>query len=207
VAGDNPEANMNTLTELSFGKRIEPEEVTPEVREELVRSEWWDEWMWIGLVVVGTVAVSLGISLAYRWHGEARLAELPSIALVAGIGMCGLLLVHLWFRAKRDFDRYMPATMGVVLKAEETYKYCDDSAAHQKTLTIRYVPNVKREQDVELALILGSGSMRLKTQLSPRSRVFAETIKEGGMVTLLYDPEHPKMVERTVAEHSHHVAA
>jgi hypothetical protein len=97
-----------------------------------------------------------------------------------------------------------------VLKAEETYKYCDDSAAHQKTLTIRYVPNVKREQDVELALILGTGSMRLQTELSPRSRVFAETIKEGGMVTLLYDPDHPKrvkVVERTVAEHSHHVAA
>ena len=201
---------MNTLTELSFGKRIEPEEVTPEVREDLAREEWRNEWTWIGLVVVFVVAVGFAFSLAYRWHGEARFAELPSIGLAAAIGLCALLIIHLWFGAKRDFDRYMPATMGVVLKAEETYKYSDDSAAHQKTLTIRYVPNVTRQQDDQLALMLGTGSMKLQTELSPHSRVFSETIHEGGMLTLLYDPEHPKrvkVVERTVTEHAHAAVA
>jgi hypothetical protein len=201
---------MNTLTELSFGKRIEPEEVTPQVREDLARDEWRDEWTWIGLVVVFTVAVGFAFSLAYRWHGEARFAELPSIGIAAAIGLCALLVIHMWFGAKRDFDRHMPVTTGVVLKAEETYKYSDDSAAHQKTLTIRYVPNVTPEQDVELALILGTASMRLQTELSPHARLFAETIKEGGMITLLYDPQRPKrvkVVERTVTEHAHAVAA
>lgn len=201
---------MNTLTELSFGKRIEPEEVTPQVREDLVRAEWRDEWTWIGLVFVFTVAVAMGFSLAYRWHGEVPAAELQSIAIVGAIGLCGLLIVHIWFGAKRDFDRYMPATMGLVLKVKETYKYSDDSAAHQKTLTIRYVPNVSRPQDLELALMLGTGSTHLETELSPHGRLFAETIHEGGMVTILYDPEHPKrvkVVEQTVLEHVHPVAA
>src|SRR3954468_8251249 len=172
---------MNTLTELSFGRRIEPEEVTAQVREDLVHSEWRDEWTWMGLIFVFSVAVSMAFSLAYRWHGEPRFAEFPSIGLAAAIGLCALLVVHMWFGAKRDFDRFMPATMGLVLKSEETYKYSDDSAAHQKRLTIRYVPNVTRQQDVELALMLGTGSLKLQTDLSPQSHLFAETIREGGM--------------------------
>lgn len=200
---------MATLAELSFGKRIQPEEVTADVRRDLAHEEWQREWTWIGLLAVLGVAVALGISLAYRWHGEPVGTEIPAalvVALLTGLSVVG---VQAYYARRRKFVMKMPAARALVLSVEPTYKYSDDGSSHQKRLKLRYVPRLGIYGD-QLELLLGAGTVEVVADLSPHALTFADGIVQGAMVSVIYDPSHPerlRVIERVVQHHSPPIAA
>lgn len=201
---------MTTLTELSFGNRIKPEEVTSDVRNDLAREEWRDEGTWMGLLAVFFVMVSLGFSLAYRWHGDPPKAELPAIGIVALVAILGLIAVHVAYALRRKFLKKAPATLGLVLEAEPSYKYSDDSATHQKSLKLRYAPGYPDSHAAEVATLFGDGTVTVSTELNAQSPGFVDEVEKGVFVTLLYDPanlRHVRVVEKVVAHHEAPLAA
>lgn len=202
-------AIMATLTELSFGKRIQPEEVTPAVRDDLAHEEWQNEWTWLGLVAAFGVMVALGVSLTYRWHGEVVGAEIPAVIVVGVLTILGILVVQAIYMQRRTFVRNMPATRALVVSAEPTYKYADDGSEHLKRLHLRYVPRFGTQGDA-LELLIGETTKEAVADLSPHARDFAYGVDQGAMISVLYDPRHPdhvRVVERLVEHHHATVAA
>ncbi len=200
---------MATLAELSFGKRIQPEEVSLNVRCDLAHDEWQREWTWVGLFAVFGVAVALGFSLAYRWHGDPFGAEVPAILFVGLAAVIAMAAVHAIFNRRRAFLMNMPATRALVLTVEPTYKYTDDSGAHQKRLKLRYLPKLGAYGD-DLELLIGDNTAEVITDLSPQSEMFASSLDKGALVSLLYDPRQPdhiRVIERLVEHHTAPAAA
>jgi hypothetical protein len=195
---------MATLTELSFGKRIQPEEITPAVRSDLAHEEWQNEWTWLGLVAIFGVILALGVSLAYRWHGEIIGAEIPAVVVVGALTILAILVVQTIYMQRRTFVRNMPATRALVLSAEPTYKYADDGSEHLKRLHLRYVPRMGTQGDA-FELLVGGSTKEVVTDLSPRAHDFAYGVDQGAMISVLYDPRHPDhvMVVERLIEHHH----
>lgn len=163
-----------------FGTRIRPEELTPELREQLVGDCRLSEALLQSATFVGTVAVSLLLSLVYRWHGEAWGSEWRPIILVILLGLLTMIGIRIWFRWEYHFLKDAPVATAEVeeiditsddkhyLKLKFEAKAASDKSAHEETAT---------------------------AELRTMAPAFNQQLHCGDLVSVLYEPRNPEHVE------------
>lgn len=178
-----------------FGSRIRPEEVTPEVRQHMVRDSYVSELLSLAAVVVAGIVLALGFSLIYRWHGESPGAELPSIYPLLAICAVVLIAVHLWYRRDRQFLSSAPAAPAEVERLEASE---DITQSHR--LVIKFRPS-RTDQNEGAAFATQPGDVEVVAALHSDSVGFNEELHPGDKVAVIYDPRHPEHVRVVEEEH------
>ncbi len=182
-----------------FENRFRPEEITSEIRHHIEEREWYSEVLWLGTGVVLIAAFSLFFSLAYRITGFPPTAEIPFILGFIACGLVSLAAVHLRFRSRRNFVEEMPAAPALIVGIEDTYRYSEDGAGHIERLRLNYLPT-QRTVPREL-LAISSDVQKVSAEVGTRWTPFVEHLQKGKMVSILYDPKHPKHVRVVEEEH------
>lgn len=173
-----------------FGTRIRPEEITPEARKQLVSDCRLSEILLQSACFLGIVAVSLLLSLVYRWHQEPWGAEWRPIIFVIMVGALVMIGVRIWFRWEYDFLKVAPAATAEVEEIDVT-------ADHKHYLKLKFEPQpsagAPAHEEVTTA------------ELHSDSPAFNEQLHTGDLVSVIYEPSHPEHVEVIELEHEHPV--
>lgn len=163
-----------------FGTRIRPEELTPELREQLVGDCRLSEALLQSAAFVGTVVVSLLFSLVYRWHGEAWGSEWRPIMLVIALGLLTMIGIRVWFRWEYHFLKDAPVATAEVEEIDVT---ADDK--HHLKLKFEAKPEPDKPSHEEIAT----------AELHSMAPAFNERLHRGDLVSVLYEPSNPEHVE------------
>lgn len=173
-----------------FGTRIRPDEITPALRDRLIRDARLSEALLQAGVFIGGVAISLLLSLMYRWHGEAWGSEWHPIAFVAFFTVLAIMGVHIWFRWNYQFLKDAPVATAEVEEIDVT----DDNKHHLK-LRFKGEPGLKTAPEEKV----------ITTDLHTDSPAFNDELHRGDLVSVIYEPNHPEHVQ--VVEEEHPVGA
>src|SRR5512133_3565995 len=103
-----------------FGARIRPDEITPELRNQLVGDNRLSEALLQCATFIGAVAISLLLSLVYRWHGEIVGSEWRPITLVILLGVLTMIGIRIWFHREYQFLKDSAVTVAEVEDIEDT---------------------------------------------------------------------------------------
>jgi hypothetical protein len=175
-----------------FGTRIRPEEITPELREQLVGDCRLSEILLHSATFLGVVAISLLLSLVYRWHGEPWASEWRPIFLVIVVGLLTMIGIRLWFRWEYHFLKDAPTATAEVeeidvtperkhyLKLKFDPAHDPDTAAHEESVT---------------------------AELHTDAPAFNQQLHRGDLVSVIYEPKNHEHVEVVELEHEHAVGA
>lgn len=186
-----------------FENRFRPEEINSEIRRHIEEREWFSEVLWLGTAAVIIVAFAFFFSLAYRITGFPPGEEFPLIYTWLAVGVLILLAIHVQFHSRREFVEKMPAAPALIVDIEDTYRYSEDGAGHVERLKLNYLPkdhNVTRE-----LLAISPDVHQVSAEVGNHWTPFVEHLHKGQMVSVLFDPEHPKHVR--VVEEEHELAA
>jgi len=175
-----------------FGTRIRPEEITPELREQLVGDCRLSEILLHSATFLGIVAVSLLLSLVYRWHGEPGATEWRPIVLVIMVGVLVMIGIRIWFHWEYQFLKAAPSTTAEV---EEI----DITAEHKHYLKLKFDPEPPPGTLAHEEIVT--------TELHSDAPAFNEQLHTGDLVSVLYEPTNPEHVEVVELEHEQPVGA
>lgn len=173
-----------------FGTRIRPEEITPEARKQLVSDCRLSEILLQSACFLGIVAVSLLLSLVYRWHQEPWGAEWRPIVFVIMVGALVMIGVRIWFRWEYDFLKVAPA---VTAEVEEI----DVTADHKHYLKLKFEPQPPAGTPAHEEITTA--------ELHSDAPAFNEQLHTGDLVSVIYEPSNPEHVEVIELEHEHPV--
>lgn len=170
-----------------FGTRIRPDEVTPELREQLVADCRLSEALLQSATFIAAVAVSLVLSLVYRWHGEPTGSEWRPIAGIALLGLLAMIGTHIWFRREYFFLKAAPV---IEAEVEEIEAAAPDKHLLKLKFEPEQRPGVQSHEEVVTA------------PLHSQARAFNEDLHPGDLVSVIYEPGNPEHVEVVEAEHA-----
>jgi len=191
------EATMATANQARlqtpFENRIQSQNITEDVRSKLANFETRVELLAIGCTagVIGFMA--FGLWTFYRFYGRARGTEfngmVPLIIAFALIA-CG---IHIAFQWRREIWLTWPATSAVITHLETTWHRFQESQDHRPEITVRYIakPNLVADP-IELTL---APEAHQSTALLNGAYEFARRLKEGAMVSIVYDRDKPERVK------------
>ncbi len=170
-----------------FGTRIRPDEVTPEVRRQLVSDCRLSEVLLQSATFVGAVALALLLSLVYRWHGEAMGSEWRPIALVAVLAGLTMIGIRVWYRWETHFLKDAPVATAEVEEIEVV-------ARDKHYLKLKFEP----EHEVSKP----SHEEVVTTELHTQAPAFNEELHPGDLVSVIYEPSNPEHVQVVEEEHA-----
>jgi hypothetical protein len=175
-----------------FGTRIRPEEITPELREQLIGDCRLSEILLHSTAFLGIVAVSLLLSLVYRWHQEPWGSEWRLIIFVTMVGVLAMIGIRMWFHWQCRFLKDAPAATAEV---EEI----DITAEHKHYLKLKFDP--------ASASGTAAHEEEVTAELHTDAPAFNEQLHTGDLVSVIYEPSNPEHVEVVELEHEHPVGA
>ncbi len=175
----------------SFGSRIRPDEVTPELRDRLARDQYLTETLALATTFIVTVVASLLVSLVYRWHGEPSGSEWTTIIPILAVGGVALIIVHFWYHSERQFVRQAP-----VAEAEVETVSGPVGLTHAEQVKLKYHPD--RSSLPNLPPI---ETEETDAPVDTDAPAFRDELHQGDLVTVLYDPLHPEYVKVVEEEH------
>ncbi|MDT8069779.1 MAG: hypothetical protein ROO76_16580 [Terriglobia bacterium] len=175
-----------------FGTRIRPEEITPELREQLIGDCRLSEILLHTAAFLGVVAVSLLLSLVYRWHQEPWGSEWRPIVFAVMVGVLVMIGIRMWFHWENRFLKNAPAAPAEVEEIDVT-------ADHKHYLKLKFDP----------ASAPGTPSHEgeVTAELHTDAPAFNEQLHTGDLVSVIYEPSNPEHVEVVEVEHEHPVGA
>lgn len=169
-----------------FGSRIRPDEITPELREQLVADCRLSEALLQSATFIGGVAISLVLSLVYRWHGEAWGSEWKPILGIVFLAVLTMIGIRIWFRWEYHFFKAAP-----IAAAEVKEIAVEPGDKHLVTLKfeLQHDPGTPAHQEV------------VTTELHSEAPAFNEQLQAGDLVSVLYEPSNPEHVHIVEQEH------
>jgi hypothetical protein len=175
-----------------FGTRIRPEEITPELREQLVADCRLSEILLHSATFLGVVAVSLLVSLGYRWHGEPWGAEWRPIMIVIVVAALVMIGIRIWFRSEYHFLKTAPTATAEVGEIDIT-------AEHKHYLKLKFDPEPPLGTPAHEEIVIA--------EVHSDAPAFNEQLHTGDLVSVIYEPTNPDHVEVVELEHEHPVGA
>ena len=169
-----------------FGSRIRPDEITPELREQLVSDCRLTEALLQCATFIGGVAISLGLSLVYRWHGEPLASEWRPIFGVVLLALLIMIGIRVWFRWEYHFLKDAPA---VTAEVEEI----DVQAGDKRFLKLKIEPGHDGGTPVHEEIV--------RAEVHSVARAFNEDLHTGDLVSVIYEPKNPEHVHVIEQEH------
>ncbi len=162
-----------------FGTRIRPEEITPELREQLVGDCRLSEALLQSATIVGAVAISLVLSLVYRWHGESWGSEWRPITLIIMLAVLAMIGIRIWFRWEYHFLKDAPVTSAEV---EEI----DITASDKHYLKLKFEPEHDPGKPAHEEIVTA--------EVHTTAPAFNEQLHPGDFVSVIYEPTNPEHV-------------
>jgi hypothetical protein len=169
-----------------FGTRIRPDEISPELREQLVSDCRLSEALLQCATFIGAVAISLLLSLVYRWHGEPVGSEWLPILSVVFLGLLTMVGIRIWFRWEYHFLKAAPIATAEV---EEI----DIAPGDKHFLKLKFEP----EHDVGTP----AHEEIVTAELHSDSPAFNDELHAGDLVSVIYEPTNPEHVHVVEEEH------
>ena len=169
-----------------FGSRIRPDEITPELREQLVSDCRLTEALLQCATFIGGVAISLVLSLVYRWHGEPLGSEWRPILGVVLLALLIMIGIRVWFRWEYHFLKDSPVASAEV-------EGIDIEAGDKHFLKLKFEP--------EPAAGTSAHEEVVTAELHSVNRAFNEDLHPGDLVSVIYEPKNPEHVQVVEEEH------
>jgi hypothetical protein len=169
-----------------FGSRIRPDEITPELREQLVSDCRLSEALLQCATFIGGVAISLVLSLVYRWHGEPIGSEWRPILGVVLAAVLTMIGIRVWFRWEYHFLQDAPIATAEV-------EQIDIEPGHKHFLKLKFEP--------EHAAGTPAHEEVVTTEVHSVARAFNEDLHPGDLVSVIYEPKNPDHVHVIEEEH------
>lgn len=177
-----------------FGPRIRPEEITPQIRKRLVRTDMIREIRALSAVVLPAVLVTVLVGVGYGWSGEPLGKMWPAVGpvLVTALGI--LFCIHLYHRRERKFLLSAPTAAAEVKDIESSH-----GLAYTHRLIVKFKPlppDPKRVtlRDADVSQLV---TVAIESDLPG----FHEQLHCGDSISLIYDPAHPDHVQVVEEEH------
>ena len=169
-----------------FGSRIRPDEITPELREQLVSDCRLSEALLQCATFIGGVAISLVLSLVYRWHGEPLGSEWRPILGVVLLAVLSVIGIRVWFRWEYHFLRDAPA---LAAEVEEI----DIEPGDKHLLKLKFAPQHDPGRPAHEEVVT--------TELHSDAPAFHDELHPGDLVSVIYEPKNPEHVHVIEQEH------
>jgi hypothetical protein len=169
-----------------FGTRIRPDEITPELREQLVTDCRLSEALLQSATFIGAVVISLVLSLVYRWHGEALGSEWPPILSVVFLALLTMVGIRIWFRWESQFLKVAPVATAEV---EEI----DVALGDKHFLKLKFEPEHDASTPAHEEIVTA--------ELHSDSPAFNDELHPGDLVSVIYEPTNPEHVHVIEQEH------
>ena len=179
------------IGDLSFRDNIQPSQVTPAVRNVLVRNELKEMVTWLVFVV----GMSLMVAFA-EWFGHGLSGSTGSLrqlylleSAAVGLLLTGIIAttVH-----RNNFIRNAYVTNGVVLDVVTRSLYGEGGGSHSAKVYFRFLP--AEMHDAPDSHLVGSGGACFEglDKLSGDLGSFGADLTQGILVSVLYAPGKPK---------------
>lgn len=169
-----------------FGSRIRPDEITPELREQLVADCRLSEALLQSATFIGGVAISLVLSLVYRWHGEAWGSEWKPILGIVFLAVLTMIGIRIWFRWEYHFLKDAPVATAEV---EEIDVEPGDKHFLKLKFEPEHAPGTPAHEEV------------ITTEVHSDAPAFNEELHPGDLVSVIYEPTHPEHAHVVEQEH------
>ena len=169
-----------------FGTRIRPDEITAELRGHLVSNCRLSEALLQCATFIGAVAVSLLLSLVYRWHGEPWGGEWRPITGVIFLAVLAMIGIRIWFHWEYHFLKDAPVTTAEV---EEIVVEPGDKHVLKLKFETQHDPGAPSHAEV------------VTTELHTDAPAFNDELHPGDRVSVIYEPTNPKHVHVVEEEH------
>jgi hypothetical protein len=176
----------------AFENRIQPQNLTEDIRAKLAGFETKLELIAIGCTGAVLGFMAFGLWTFYRFYGRARGTEFPGmVPLIIAFALIACV-IHIAYQWRREMWLTWPATSAVVTHLEPTWHRFQESQGHRPNLTLRYRTRPNAVTDpIELAL---TPDAHQSTALVQGKYDFALSLKNGALVTVVYDPDRPERV-------------
>jgi hypothetical protein len=159
-----------------FGTRIRPEQISPEHRQQIIGDCRLSEALLQSATFVGAVAISLLLSLVYRWHGELSGSEWRPITLVIMLAALTMIGIRLWFRWEYHFLKDAPVVSAEVDEIDVT---ADDKHVLKLKFEPEHEPDKPGHEEIVTA------------ELHSSAPAFNEQLHPGDLVSVIYEPRNP----------------
>ena len=184
-----------TATVLSFRSHVHPEEVTPELRRKMIHNINIDHIVWSGFLALLIVIVLIGmllvdtlgqISPGLFWHA----------GMVVLLGVAIESICYIVFERRKLFVRNQPATTAMVVREIPP----SELSVNYPRALVRYLPKSGQHFDANL-LKAASDTQEAWADLDGLSAEFERNLRDGDLITILYDPMKPTHVQIVEFEH------